>query len=105
MALTDKQKEEMLAEVFDTQKINVKCGRHLYFGPVKGKPEIVPEMGCSDCWKVFFICEMASTPPDERRQKLDEIEEVLNHMVEMIIAGTWDLKLYPHAKVEFETED
>jgi hypothetical protein len=104
MALTEQQKTDMLSEIFDSAKINIKCGKHLYFGPVKGRPEITPALGCRDCWKVFYICEMASTPPGDRRQKLDEIEEVLNKMVEMIVAGTWDFVPYEHAKIEIGEE-
>jgi hypothetical protein len=104
MPLTEQQKRDILSELFDSEKINVKCGKHLYFGPVKGKPEIEPTPGCADCWKVFFICELASTPPDERHQKLDEIEEILHKMVEMIQNGTWDFKPYAHAKVQIGEE-
>jgi hypothetical protein len=104
MALTSKQKEDVLREIFSSEKIQLRCGKHRYFGPIKGHPEVTPFMGCPDCWKVFFVSELASTPPDERAQKLDEIEEVLHKMVEMIEAGTWDLELYPHAQVEFGEE-
>ena len=96
MAFTETQKGEILSELFDSEKINVKCGKHFYFGPVKNNPKIVPAMGCPDCWKVFFICEMASTPPDERRQKLDEIEETLHKVVELVERGIWDFVPYEH---------
>jgi hypothetical protein len=104
MALSEQQKVDYINEIFDSNKVNLKCGRHLYFGPVAGKPEITPVMGCVDCWKVFFVHEMATTPANERRQKMDELEEVLHKVVEMVEKGAFDLELYPHAKVEIGEE-
>jgi len=104
MALTQKQVFDTLDELFDQNKVQLKCGKHLYWGPVKDKPEVTPMLGCSDCWRVFYVYELATTPPDERRQKLEEIEEVMHHMVEMVEAGTWDFKPYAHAQIEIGTE-
>jgi hypothetical protein len=104
VGLTERQQKELVQEAFDPERVKFYCAKHIYFGPVKNRPEVVPGLGCPDCWKIFFIHEMATTPPDKRQEKLDEIEEVLNHMVEMVEKGTWDLKLYPHAKVEIGKE-
>ena len=101
MALTDQQKKEMLSEIFDSQKVQVKCGKHLYFA---GSKDAKPALGCSDCWRVYFINELATTPPNERAQKLDELDEVIRKMVQMVEAGQWDLNLYKHPKIEFGTE-
>jgi hypothetical protein len=102
--LSDQDKIDTLKELFNSERINIKCGKHLYFGPIKGRPEVTPMLGCADCWKVFYISEMASTPPGERRQKLEEIEDVLHRMTEMIDKGTWDFKPYDHAQVEIGVE-
>ena len=104
MALSDRQKKEMVDEALDTNKVRFFCPDHFYSGPVKGKPEIVPGKGCANCWKIFYFYEMSTTPPDERRHKLEEIEEVLHKMVEMVEAGTWDFEPYEHAQVEIGTE-
>lgn len=102
--LSERNKQDMLGEIFDKTKINVKCGQHFYFGPIKSRPDIKPVMNCPDCWKVFYIHELATTAPAERRAKLEEIEEVMNHMVEMIQAGTWDFEPYAHAQIEIGEE-
>lgn len=104
MALTDKQKEEMVAEAMDSQRVKFFCPEHFYSGPVKGKPEFKPGLDCANCWKIFYFYEFATTPPDERRQKLDEIDEVLHKMTEMVTAGKWDFEPYSHAQVEIGTE-
>lgn len=104
MALTDKQKSEMLAEMTDPTRVQFFCPKHFYSGPVKGKPEFRPALSCTDCWKIWYFHEFATTPPDERRQKLEEVEEVLHKMVEMVEKGTWDFVPYDHAQVEIGTE-
>jgi hypothetical protein len=105
--LTDKQKKETLDELFDDQKVNrvrFFCSKHGYSGPVKERPEITPGLACANCWKVFYFHEIATTPPDERGQKLEEIEEVMRNMVSMVEKGTWDFEPYDHAQVEIGEE-
>lgn len=104
MAYTRTEQEKLVAEAFDGQRVQFWCAKHNYFGPVKGKPEVVPGLSCPNCWKIFYIYEMMSTPPDKRREKLEEIEEVLHHVVESVEAGQWDFKPYEHAKIEIGKE-
>lgn len=104
MALTDQQKKDVISEVFDDKRVTLRCGKHSYFGPVKGKPEFKPTLGCVDCWKVFYVHEMATTPPDERRQKLEEIEEVLHNVVQLVEQGKFDFEPFAHAQVEIGKE-
>ena len=102
--LNDRQKYDMVMEAFDPQRVTVTCGKHMYFGPVKGRPEIKPNLGCADCWRVFYIHELADCPPDKRREKLEEIEEVMHQVVELVEKGKWDVNLLPHAHVEIGKE-
>lgn len=104
MALTEQQKIDYVREVFDDKRVQLKCGKHLYFGPVKGRPEVIPMLGCVDCWKVFYVYEMASTPANERGQKLAELEEVLHNVVQMVEEGKFDFEPYPHAQIEIGQE-
>lgn len=104
MALNKQQADALVAEVFDPTKIQLKCTKHLYFGPVHERPEVTPTLGCSECWKIFYIHELAQCPPDKRREKLEEIEEVMHHVVEMVENGTWDFMPYDHAQIEIGQE-
>ena len=104
MSLSDRQKKEMVEEALDPQRVRFYCPKHFYSGPVKENAQIKPGLGCPDCWKIFYFHEMAMTPPDKRREKLEEIEEVLHKMVEMVEAGTWDFVPYEHAKIEIGQE-
>lgn len=103
MALSEQGKNELLSEVFNEKRVTLYCPKHMYFGPVKGK-ETKPGADCPDCWKIFYIHEMATTPRSERDAKLNEIEEIMHQMVEMIDKGSWDFKPYDHPVVEFGVE-
>lgn len=105
MALTDPDKRQLLAEAFDDKRVTFWCARHNYMGPIKGKPEIKPFLGCANCWKIFFISEMATTPPSEREKKLSEIEEVLRNVVQLVEQGKWDFVPYQHAQVNIGEDD
>lgn len=100
MPLSEQDKIGTLKELFDAQRVNLYCAPHNYHGPVKGCAEIMPTIGCANCIKIFLISELATTPPSERRQKMDEIEEVLHHCIELDDKGQFDFKPYDHAQIE-----
>ena len=102
--LSRKQQEEMVTEAFDPKRVTLFCGQHNYFGPVKGSPDLKPGKNCPKCWQIFFIHELSQCPPDKRGEKLDEIEEVLHHVVELVEQGKWDFEPYDHAKIEIGRE-
>ena len=104
MALSEHDKNDVLSEIFNSEKINVKCSRHTYFGPVKGNAQVQPEIGCADCWQVFFIHELATTPPDERGKKLEELEFVVRNANQLFESGKWDISINPHATIEIEKD-
>jgi hypothetical protein len=104
MALTDTQKNAMVMEVFDTKRVTLTCSKHSYFGPVKNRPEFKPHLNCPDCWRVFFVHELSECPPDKRKEKLDEMEDVLHRVVELVEHGKWDVDIYPHAEISIGKE-
>ena len=104
MALSESDKTDMLMEALDPTKVILRCGKHDYFGPVKGFAEKKPQLGCSDCWRVFYMHEMANTPPDKRREKLEELEEVLHNVVQLVEQGKWDVVINPHATIKIEKD-
>lgn len=107
MNLRPDQAREMLAEIFDDQKVNrvnFFCAKHGYKGPVKDRPEITPGLSCAECWKIFYLVEIVKTPPDERAQKLEELEEIMQEMNKLIETGKFDLIVNPHAEVSIGVE-
>lgn len=95
---------KILEEVFDPRRVTLVCQKHQYFGPVKGRPELMPTLGCVDCWKIFYISELTSTPPDKREEKLAEIEEVMRDVVQLVEQGKFDFEPYAHAQVKIGKE-
>jgi len=102
MPLTEKQTTEFLSEALDSQKVNLYCETHSYYGPSKNH-QAKPAKNCPKCWMIFYFHDIASAAPHQRKQKLDELEEVLHNVVELVEKGKWDVTINPHAKVEFET--
>lgn len=103
MSFTEQEQQDIIREAM-SERVNLMCGKHFYAGPSKNNPEIKPHPGCSQCWQVYFIKDIASVPPSMRAQRLDELEEVLHHMNEMVEKGTWDFEPYEHAKIEITEE-
>lgn len=104
MTLTEQDKRDVLKEVFDANRVTLWCKEHNYLGPIKDRPEVTPHFGCPNCWKIFYIHELATTPPDKRAEKLAEIEEVMHKVVELVERGEWDVNIFPHAKIEIGRE-
>lgn len=103
MALT-KEQQDYLNEVVDPQKVALYCGTHMYFGPSKaGTVGEKPHMGCPKCCFVMYFHDLATTPPDKRAQRLDELDEVLHKVVEEVEAGRWDFQALRHAEVKVES--
>ena len=77
--------KDILAEK-DSQRASVICGKHNYVGS-KMPPRT---SGCADCWRCYYIYDLASTPPSLRKERLDELEHVINKVVGMVKTGTFD---------------
>jgi hypothetical protein len=79
------------------------CPKHMYFGPSK-VADTKPKQGCSECWLVYFLHDIASVPPSQREQRLEELTEVIHKLNEHVEKGTWDFTPNRHAQIEFESE-
>lgn len=75
----------------------------MYFGPSKNGTEAKPALGCPKCWFVLYFHDIATTPPEKRAQRLDELTEVIHHTVECVKQGKFDLNIDRHAKIETES--
>lgn len=100
--MTDREK--LLEEVLDPNKVSIYCGTHNYFGPTKpGQPEVKPGQNCPKCWTVLYLHDIATTPPAQRAQRLDELEEVIHKATELAARGMWDYEPLRHSKIEMES--
>lgn len=102
MPLSEQEKNQYLSEAMDSQKVQLYCKEHMYFGPSR-EQSIRPTKGCTQCWMVFYFKDIASAPPHMRAQRLDELEEVLHKAVELAQSGRWDININPHADIKIES--
>lgn len=97
-----------------SDQVHLICGRHQYTAARKranGTVAIPPNTrGCKDCWKVYYITDMALTEPSKRQERLDELEQVIHHAIEFEQKGQFgkDFELFDpkdeRFKVEFEKD-
>lgn len=104
MPLNERQQKEFLAEAMDSQKVQLYCGLHNYYGQSKSNPNVKPAKGCAKCWMIFYFHDIASAPPHMRKQRLDELEEVIHKATELAASGKWDIEINPHADIKIESE-
>lgn len=100
----NKDQQKRLEELLDPTKVTIYCGLHNYFGPSKSGAEIKPTQGCGRCWTVMYLHDIANTPPDQRAERLDELEAVIHKMCELDAKGKWDYQPYRHSKIEIEKD-
>jgi len=70
------------------------CGKHNYTAARKRKNATVAipptPNGCKLCWEVYYLTDLALTPPAKRQERLDELEEVIHHAIEFEQKGQFD---------------
>lgn len=91
-----------------SDKVALICGKHNYVASKKranGTVAIPPNTkGCSQCWKVYYITDLAMTPPGKRQERLDELEEVIHRAIEYEQKGKFgdDFELYDPKDSRFQ---
>ena len=75
----------------------------MYFGPSTNGTEVKPAQNCPKCWFVLYFHDIAHTAPDKRGSRLDELTEVLNHVVEEVEQGTFDFTPFRRAEIKMES--
>lgn len=85
------------------------CPKHAYVAARKcssGAVVAIPpdSHGCADCWRVYYISDYILTPENTRAQRLDELEEVIQHAAEFEREGKFgkDFELYDTKDSRFE---
>ncbi len=58
--------------------------------------------GCKECWMTFLFTQQAMLPKERKAENLDNLEEVMHHVVEAVERGEWDFK--PTLKTDFSVE-
>jgi hypothetical protein len=108
--LTPDAAKKALEDVLDPEKVSIYCAEHMYFGPLNikfGSADMwkgMPHSGCAKCWKVFFIVDIARTPPSERQARVDELEAVVTKCCELADQGKWDFQPFDRPTISITTD-
>ena len=85
MPISQADIKDILSEK-DSERATLICGKHNYTGS-KMPPRV---SGCADCWRCYYIYDLATTPPSLRKERLDELEHVINKVVDMVKKNKFD---------------
>lgn len=76
--ISQKDKDALIAEAMDPKKVTLTCGLHHYvYG---GK--LPPNFKCKRCLFTMFLGLVANTPPDQRQDRVEMLEEVVHKLIE-----------------------
>lgn len=90
--------EQTLGEI-QSGSVILTCGKHRYVAARKNKGGHTvaippnpdgPGKGCRMCWEAYYVTELCLTSPGMRQERLDELEEVIHHVVEYVRKGKFD---------------
>jgi len=98
---TQLEKEVLLDEVTDRNKVLLICETHQY---IADGPPVVAD--CKDCWMAYYTKLYAQTPPNKREESLDLWEEALRNACQLEDEGKFDFKPLdrPIIKIEKDAE-
>jgi hypothetical protein len=105
----DTNTEKVLSEI-QSDKVTLTCGKHNYVAARKranATVAIPPNThGCKDCWMVYYVTDLALTPPGKRQERVDELEEVIHHAIEFEQKGQFgkDFELFEPTDGRFEVK-
>lgn len=95
-AWTEKQREQMIAEAFDPNKVTLICKRHMYAG------QGMPTADCKDCSQVWWMNWAAKLPAHKRSEIIEEVHRLVKMAIELEQKGKFDVDLFRHPEVEIE---
>lgn len=114
MALSEKDRAQLLDERLDPRRLNLSCPLHNYYGPIGRNDQFQgarivpirmrehPAIGCADCIRIYYIFDVLSVPPSERAQRFEELEEVMLKMLEKADKGDFDFVAFRHPIVSYD---
>jgi hypothetical protein len=97
--LTDSDKQKILSECLDPEKVVLTCPTHMWSYGTKRQPT----PGCKQCWLASFTGLLANTPPNRRLEVLEMLEYSVHKLVEADKKGEIDrIKLFKRPEVTIE---
>jgi hypothetical protein len=114
LPLSEKDRAQLEDEKFDPVRAYPCCPLHGYYGPYRKNdqfrgamvvPAVIrehPVLGCANCIKVYWLCDIASVPPSQRAERFEELEEVMHKMLEQAEKGLFDFTAFRHAQITYD---
>jgi len=100
---------QILIEGICTGATRLTCEKHGYVAAQTRRsghlvPVPPPPRGCPNCLKAYFYTDWAMTPANKRQERLDELSEVIHHVVEYEQKGSFgkDFELYEPGDPRFQ---
>jgi hypothetical protein len=93
---TEEEKQRILMEAFNSEKITLVCKKHMYAG--KG----MPTDGCVDCSQVWWTNWAAKLDPAKRTEIIEYVHGLAHKAVELESKGQFDIKLDRHPEFTIE---
>jgi hypothetical protein len=95
-------REKLLSECFDKNKVVLTCAKHKYSYGQK-RP---PVYNCKDCNMVSFVGLMCNIPPNRREEVMEMLEYSVHKLIEADKRGQIDrIKLFKHPQVTITRGD
>jgi hypothetical protein len=91
--LSEREREELLRNALDPNKVLLVCGRHNYTITYIRRP---PVDGCPDCWFVYLAHIVAQFPPSQQKEVIERLDELIHRLIENPHA----VQLYRRPKIE-----
>lgn len=101
--LLDPKDFKKLFEEKQGQKVLLCCDDHGYY---PGSRMSLPQkMGCPSCEKALLWYELCQVKPEKRGEVLDQLEQLVHHMVEDFERGKFDIQTFARPKITTEKVD
>jgi hypothetical protein len=111
MPLSEKDKALLQDEHFDPRRVMVGCEAHQYYGPISNKIGVgaVKNLGekhlsCTQCWMTYWVHDLASVPPSQRAERMEEAMEVVRNLNQMVEQGKWDYRALKRPEIIIEKD-
>jgi len=89
----------------------VGCEAHQYYGPIKNDTAVgfrnnlgEKHLGCTQCWMTYWVHDIASVPPSQRAQRMEEALEVVRNLNQMVEQGKWDYQGFKRPEISIEKD-
>jgi hypothetical protein len=81
--ISEKDKQQLIAEALDPRKVTLTCGIHHYAYGGKLKPNFK----CKRCMFTMFMGLIANTPPDKRQEQMEMLEYSVHELIDLEKSG------------------